>query len=49
MPPSSSTPDADALFDPVLAHGGVRAVTGDRAWLQAMLDAEAALAGAAAD
>jgi len=49
VPPSSSTPDADALFDPVLAHGGVRAVTGDRAWLQAMLDAEAALAGAAAD
>jgi 3-carboxy-cis,cis-muconate cycloisomerase len=47
--PSSSTPDTDALFDPVLAHGGVRAVTGDSAWLQAMLDVEAALAGAAAD
>lgn len=37
------------LFEPVLAHGRVRAVTGDRAWLQAMLDAEAALAAAAAD
>jgi len=49
VPPSSSTPDTDALFDPVLAHGGVRAVTGDGAWLQAMLDVEAALAGAAAD
>ena len=49
MPPSSSTPDTDALFDPVLAHGRVRACTGDRAWLQAMLDVEAALAAAAAD
>jgi 3-carboxy-cis,cis-muconate cycloisomerase len=49
VPPSSSTPDTDALFDPVLAHGRVRAVTGDRAWLQAMLDVEVALAAAAAD
>jgi 3-carboxy-cis,cis-muconate cycloisomerase len=49
VPPSSSTPEADTLFAPVLAHGGVRAVTGDRAWLQAMLDVEAALAHASAD
>jgi len=49
VPPSSSTPETDALFDPVLAHGRVRVVTGDRAWLQAMLDVEAALAEAAAD
>lgn len=49
MPPSSSTPDADVLFDPVLARGGARGATGDRAWLQAMLDAEAALAAASAD
>ncbi|MQA15390.1 MAG: 3-carboxy-cis,cis-muconate cycloisomerase [Pseudonocardiaceae bacterium] len=37
------------LFDPVLARGRVREATSDRAWLQAMLDAEAALAGALAD
>lgn len=37
------------LFDPVLARGAVREATSDRAWLQAMLDAEAALAGALAD
>lgn len=37
------------LFDPVLARGGVREATSDRAWLQAMLDAEAALAAALAD
>jgi 3-carboxy-cis,cis-muconate cycloisomerase len=37
------------LFDGVLAAGPVRAEVGDRAWLRAMLDAEAALAGAQAD
>lgn len=37
------------LFDPVLARGAVREATSDRAWLQAMLDVEAALAGALAD
>jgi len=37
------------LFDGVLAAGPVREAVSDRAWLQAMLDAEAALAGAGAD
>ncbi len=37
------------LFDGVLAAGPVPAAVSDRAWLQAMLDAEAALAGAGAD
>ncbi len=37
------------LFDDVLAAGPVRALVSDTAWLQAMLDAEAALAGAQAD
>jgi len=37
------------LFDGVLAAGPVRAEVGDRAWLRAMLDVEAALAGAQAD
>jgi 3-carboxy-cis,cis-muconate cycloisomerase len=36
------------LFDEVLARGPVRAAVGDRAWLQAMLDVEAALARAQA-
>jgi 3-carboxy-cis,cis-muconate cycloisomerase len=36
------------LFDGVLARGPVRGATGDRAWLQAMLDFEAALARAEA-
>src|SRR3954469_7239194 len=36
------------LFDGVLARGAVRDATSDRAWLQAMLDVEAALAGAEA-
>jgi 3-carboxy-cis,cis-muconate cycloisomerase len=31
------------LFDGVLARGRVREAVSDRAWLQAMLDAEAAL------
>jgi 3-carboxy-cis,cis-muconate cycloisomerase len=34
------------MFDGVLARGGVRDAVSDRAWLQAMLDAEAALARA---
>ncbi|MCT2582408.1 3-carboxy-cis,cis-muconate cycloisomerase [Actinophytocola gossypii] len=37
------------LFDEVLAAGPVRAQVSDAAWLQAMLDAEAALARAQAD
>ncbi|MFE3000689.1 3-oxoadipate enol-lactonase [Nocardia sp. NPDC059246] len=37
------------LFDPIVATGPVAAATGDVAWLQAMLDAEAALAWAQAD
>jgi len=36
------------LFDAVLARGSVRAAVADRAWLQAMLDVEAALARAQA-
>jgi 3-carboxy-cis,cis-muconate cycloisomerase len=36
------------LFDGVLARGAVREAVGDRAWLQAMLDFEAALARAEA-
>ncbi|MHC1558640.1 lyase family protein [Actinomycetospora sp. C-140] len=37
------------LFDAVLARGGARDATGDRAWVRALLDVEAALAAAAAD
>ena len=37
------------LFDGVLAAGPVRAEVSDASWLQAMLDVEAALAGALAD
>jgi 3-carboxy-cis,cis-muconate cycloisomerase len=37
------------LFAAVLERGAVREAVSDRAWLQAMLDAEAALAGALAD
>lgn len=37
------------LFGPVLSRGDVFAATTDAAWLQAMLDAEAALAAAQAD
>jgi 3-carboxy-cis,cis-muconate cycloisomerase len=37
------------LFDAVLARGPAREATADEAWLQAMLDAEAALAWALAD
>lgn len=37
------------LFDPIQAAGPVAAATGDTAWLQAMLDAEAALARAQAE
>jgi 3-carboxy-cis,cis-muconate cycloisomerase len=36
------------LFDAVLARGGAREAVSDRAWLQAMLDVEAALARAEA-
>jgi 3-carboxy-cis,cis-muconate cycloisomerase len=46
--PSSSTSEASpaGLFDGVLARGDVRQEVGDTAWLQAMLDVEAALARA---
>ncbi|GLZ48621.1 3-carboxy-cis,cis-muconate cycloisomerase [Actinomycetospora sp. NBRC 106375] len=37
------------LFDAVLARGGARDATSDRAWVRALLDVEAALAAAAAD
>jgi 3-carboxy-cis,cis-muconate cycloisomerase len=45
---SSSSEPAGGLFDAVLARGAVRDEVSDRAWLQAMLDAEAALARALA-
>jgi 3-carboxy-cis,cis-muconate cycloisomerase len=50
MRPSSSPsePPAAGLFDAVLARGPVPALVSDAAWLQAMLDAEAALARAEA-
>ena len=50
MKPSSSTsePASGGLFDGVLARGAVRDEVSDRAWLQAMLDVEAALARAQA-
>src|SRR4029079_13653985 len=41
-------PEAGGLFDGVLARGPVRDATCDVAWLQAMLDFEAALARAEA-
>jgi 3-carboxy-cis,cis-muconate cycloisomerase len=48
MRPSSSPSDPPGLFDGVLAAGDVRAAAGDAAWVRALLDAEAALARAAA-
>jgi 3-carboxy-cis,cis-muconate cycloisomerase len=39
----------DQLFAPIFASDELIAATGDRAWLQALLDAEAALAAAEAD
>jgi 3-carboxy-cis,cis-muconate cycloisomerase len=47
-PSSSRSEDRAGLFDGVLAAGDVRAAVGDDAWVRAMLDAEAALARAAA-
>ena len=44
MPPSGS----DGLFAGVFARGGAREEVGDRAWVQGMLDFEAALAHASA-
>jgi 3-carboxy-cis,cis-muconate cycloisomerase len=44
----SSAATGPGLFDGVLARGRVREAVGDRAWLQAMLDFEAALARAQA-
>jgi 3-carboxy-cis,cis-muconate cycloisomerase len=55
MRPSSSPSDAPAggagngLFDGILARGAVASAADDRAWLQAMLDVEAALAATLAD
>lgn len=48
MKPSSSKsePATGGIFDGVLARGDVRDEVSDRAWLQAMLDVEAALARA---
>ncbi|WP_433801564.1 lyase family protein [Actinomycetospora sp. CA-084318] len=40
---------APGLFDAILARGGAREAVSDRAWLDALLEAEAALAAAAAD
>lgn len=40
--------DTGGLFGGILAQGGARTAVGDRAWLQAMLDVEAALARAEA-
>jgi 3-carboxy-cis,cis-muconate cycloisomerase len=48
MRPPSSASEPAGLFDGVLARGGVRAEVGDRAWLAAMLEVEAALARALA-
>jgi 3-carboxy-cis,cis-muconate cycloisomerase len=45
-PSSNSDPASGGLFDGVLARGAVRDAVSDRAWLQAMLDVEAALARA---
>jgi 3-carboxy-cis,cis-muconate cycloisomerase len=39
----------DALFSPIFVTDELLLATGDSAWLQALLDAEAALAGAQAD
>ncbi|HET6147021.1 MAG TPA: 3-carboxy-cis,cis-muconate cycloisomerase [Polyangia bacterium] len=47
-PGAAAHPSDSGLFDGVLARGPVREATGDRAWLQAMLDFEAALARALA-
>ena len=41
--------DRPGLFDAVLARGGAREATSDAAWVRALLDVEASLAGAAAD
>jgi 3-carboxy-cis,cis-muconate cycloisomerase len=48
MVPTTGGPFAGGLFDGVLARGRVREAVDDRAWLQAMLDVEAALARAEA-
>jgi len=50
-PAPGETPGAasSGLFDGVLARGDVREIVGDRAFLQAMLDFEAALATASAE
>ncbi len=47
-PPPPGGTERVGLFDGVLARGRVREAVGDRAWLQAMLDVEAALARAQA-
>jgi 3-carboxy-cis,cis-muconate cycloisomerase len=45
----SATPPPGGLFDGVLARGEVRGILADAGWLQAMLDAEAALCRAQVD
>jgi 3-carboxy-cis,cis-muconate cycloisomerase len=46
----AASPEASAgLFGPLFVPEGIRELTSDRAWLQAMLDAEAALAAAQAE
>ena len=44
----SQMPSEEGLFDALYARGGAAAQTGGRAWLQAMLEVEAALARACA-
>ena len=39
---------SEDLFDPIFVPDALRDAVGDRAWLQAMLDAERALAAAEA-
>src|SRR5690625_3884639 len=45
---SEDSTAAGGLFGGVFGRGGITAETGDRAWLRALLDAEAALARGAA-
>jgi len=47
--PDLTEPAAAGLFDGVLERGEVRGIMSDASWLQAMLDAEAALSRAEAD
>jgi len=42
--PGESAPSAAGIFEPIVTTDELLAATGDRAWVQAMLDVEAALA-----